>query len=89
MNYVDFSGSGWSASRETVSRPKQQRGWARLDPEKPTLNSRIPTASSLIGYVLPLDGLLGYLIKLHPVRGRSPTTSPNKPTFRGEGGAYL
>ena len=34
MNYVDFSGSGWSASRETVSRPKQQRRWARLDPER-------------------------------------------------------
>ena len=42
MNYVDFSGSGWSASRETVSRPKQQRGWARLDPEKLTLDDPRP-----------------------------------------------
>ena len=42
MNYVDFSGSGWSANRETVFRPKQQRGWARLDPEKPTLDDPQP-----------------------------------------------
>ena len=42
MNYVDFSGSGWSASRETVSRPKQQRGGRAHDPGKPTLNDPRP-----------------------------------------------